>query len=200
MCNGGDDGIAVEAFEVLPRRFAPLDDGVRTLPPIDGLRSRFQVDAVEHRFNCGDYSVKVIPLGLGLLHQHIKLCLGFMTVACKRYNVPSYKETTSTVILTRRYSPFSSSASLSARLDSFAFSYRSCSMAWRSWPSSASCSTSAIVTTKNMVVQQYKVHSPIYRTYFLLRYTSELFGFLFQLLGDTPQLSRDSSQLLGMAL
>ena len=133
---------------------------------------------IEHRFNCGDHSVKVIPLGPGLLHQHIKLCLGFMTVACKRYNVPSYKETTSIVIPTRRYSPFSSSASLSARSDSFAFSCRSCSTAWRSWPSSASCSIRATVATKNMVVQQYQVHSPIYYTCFLLGYTSELLGLL----------------------
>ena len=69
-------------------------------------------------------------------------------------------------------------------------------MAWRSSASSVSCSTSATVTTKNMVVQQYQVHSPIYSTCFLLGYTFELFGFLFQLLGDTPQLSGDSSQLL----
>ena len=51
-----------------------------------------------------------------------------------------------------------------------------------------------------MAVQQYKVHLSIYRTCFLLGYTSELFGFLFQLLRGTPQLSRDSSQLLGLAL
>ena len=30
VSNGGDDGIAVEAFEVLPRRLTPIDDGVRT--------------------------------------------------------------------------------------------------------------------------------------------------------------------------
>ena len=122
MSSDGHDGVAVEALEVLPCRFAPLDDGVRTLPPADGLRSQFLVDAVEHRFNCGDYSVEVISLGLGLLHQHIKLCLGFMTIDCKRYNVPSYKEATSTVIPTRRNSSFSSSASLFARSASFAFS------------------------------------------------------------------------------
>ena len=144
------DGVMVEALKVLPCCLAPLDDGVRTLPPAVGLGSRFQVDAVQHRFNCGDYSVEGISLGLGLLHQHIKLCLGFMTIDCKRYNVPSYKEATSTVIPTRRYSPFSSSASLSARSGSYAFSCQSCSMAWCSWPSSASCSTSATVTTKDM--------------------------------------------------
>ena len=43
------------------------------------------------------------------------------------------------------------------------------------------------------------MHSPIYHTCFLLGYTSELFGFLFQLLRGTPQLSGDSSQLLGLA-
>ena len=50
-----------------------------------------------------------------------------------------------------------------------------------------------------MVVQQYKVHSPIYRTCFLLGYTSELFGFLFKLFGGIPQLFRDSGQLFGLA-
>jgi len=153
MSSDGHNGIAVEALEVLACCLAPLDDDVQTLPPTIKLNTRFQVDAVKHQFNCGDYSVEVIPLGPGLLHQHIKLCLGFMTVAYKRYNVPSYKETTSTVIPTRRYSPFNSSASLSARSDSFAFSCRSCSMAWCSWPSSVSCSTSTTVITKNMAVQ-----------------------------------------------
>ena len=50
-----------------------------------------------------------------------------------------------------------------------------------------------------MAVQQYKVHSPIYRTCFLLGYTFKLFGFLFQLLGGTLQLAGDNSQLLGQA-
>ena len=85
MSSDGHNGVMVEALEVLQRRFAPLDDGVRTLPPTVGLGCRFQVDAVQHRFNCGDYSVEIIPLGLGLLHQHIKMCLSFMTVAYKRY-------------------------------------------------------------------------------------------------------------------
>ena len=30
MSNGGNNGVAVEALEVLPHCFAPLDDGVRT--------------------------------------------------------------------------------------------------------------------------------------------------------------------------
>ena len=148
----------VEALEVLPCFLAPLDDGVRTLLPIVRLRSQFQVDTVEHQFNYGDYSVEVIPLGPGLLHQHIKLCLSFMMVACKHYNVPSYKETTSSVTPTRRYSPFSSSANLSAHFDSFAFSPRSCSRAWRSWSSSVSCSTSTTFITKDITIQQSKAH------------------------------------------
>ena len=40
VCNGGDDGVAVEALEVLPRRLAPLDDSVRTRRPTVGLRIR----------------------------------------------------------------------------------------------------------------------------------------------------------------
>ena len=46
MSSDGHNGVVVEALEVLPHRFAPLDDGVRTLPPAVGLDSRFQVDAV----------------------------------------------------------------------------------------------------------------------------------------------------------
>ena len=67
MCNGGDDGITVEALEVLPRRLAPFDDGVWTRRPIVGLRSHLQVDAVEHRFNPGNYGIELVPLGLGIL-------------------------------------------------------------------------------------------------------------------------------------
>ena len=168
--------------------------------PAVRLRSHLQVDTVKHWFNSSDYSVELLPLGPGLLHQCIKLCLDPPTVVCKHYKVPSTKETTSAVTSTRKYSPFSSSTSLSAHPISFVFSSRSCSTAWRSCPSSASYSTSIIVTTKNMDVQQYQVHLPIYCTCFLLGYTSELFGNIFQLLGGTPQLSRDSSQLLGLAL
>ena len=68
VSNGGNNDIAVEALEILPRRFAPLDDGVRTRWPTVGLRSRRQVDTVEHRFNSGDYGVELVPLGPGLLH------------------------------------------------------------------------------------------------------------------------------------
>ena len=68
MSSDGHNGIAVEDLEVLPRRFAPLDDGVRTLPPAIELSSHFQVDAVKHWLNCNNYSVEVLPLGLGLLH------------------------------------------------------------------------------------------------------------------------------------
>ena len=50
MSNDGNSGIMIEAFEVLPRRLAPFDDGVQTrwpavgaeeLPP--GRRSRAPV-------------------------------------------------------------------------------------------------------------------------------------------------------------
>ena len=122
MGSDGRNGIAVEGLEVLPCCLAPLDDGVRMLLPAVVLSGQFQVDAVKHRLNCGDYSVKVLLLDLGLLHQHVKLCFGFMTITCKRYNDPSYQEATSTVILIGRNSPFSSSASLFARSASFAFS------------------------------------------------------------------------------
>ena len=46
VSNNGNNGVVVEALEVLPHCLAPLDDGVRTLPPAVGLDSRFQVDAV----------------------------------------------------------------------------------------------------------------------------------------------------------
>jgi len=122
MGSDGRNGVAVEGLEVLPCYLAPLDDGVETLTPVVMLSGHFQVDAVKHRSNCGDYSIEVLLLDLGLLHQHVPLCLGFMMIACKRYNVPSYKEAISTVIPTRRHSPFSSLAILSARSISFAFS------------------------------------------------------------------------------
>ena len=122
MGSDGHNGIAIEGLEVLPCCLTPLDDGVGTLPPTVVLSGRFQVDAVKHQLNYGDYSVEVLLLDLGLLHQHVKLCFGFMMIACKRYNDPLYKEATSTVILTRRNSPFSSKASLSTRSVSFTFS------------------------------------------------------------------------------
>ena len=39
ISNGGNNGVMVEALEVLPRRLALLDDGVRTRWPTIGLRS-----------------------------------------------------------------------------------------------------------------------------------------------------------------
>ena len=67
MCNGGDDGVVVEAFEVLPCHLAPLDDGVRTWWPIIGLRSHLQVDTVEHQLDPSNYGIEFVPLGPGLL-------------------------------------------------------------------------------------------------------------------------------------
>ena len=40
VSNGGNDGIVVEALEVLPCLLAPLNDGVRTWWPTIGLGSR----------------------------------------------------------------------------------------------------------------------------------------------------------------
>ena len=68
VCSDEHYGITVEALEVLPHRLAPFNDGVQMWRPAIRLRSRLQVDAVKHRFNCGNYSVKVFPLGPGLLH------------------------------------------------------------------------------------------------------------------------------------
>ena len=152
------------------------------------MRSRLQVDAVEHWFDSDNYSVKLVPLGSSVLLQHIKLCFDPLTVVCKHYKVPLRKETTSALTMTKEYSPFNSSASLSARPVSFAFSSRSYSRAWCSWPSSVFCSTSTTVIAKNMVVQQYKAHSLIYRTCFQLGYASELLRSIFQLRGGTRQL------------
>ena len=67
MSNDGNNGITVDALEVLPRRLALLDDGVRMRRPAVGLRSHLQVDAVEHRFNPGNYGIELVPLGLGIL-------------------------------------------------------------------------------------------------------------------------------------
>ena len=39
VTNSGNNGIAVEALEVLPRRLAPLNDGVQMRRPTVGLRS-----------------------------------------------------------------------------------------------------------------------------------------------------------------
>ena len=83
--NGSNNGVAVESLEVLPRRLAPLNDGVLTWWPTIGLRSHLQVDAVEHRLDFDNYGIKLAPLGSGLLLQHIELRLGPPTVVCKHY-------------------------------------------------------------------------------------------------------------------
>ena len=157
--SGGNNGVVVEALEALPRRLASFDDDVWARRPTIGLRSHFWFNAVEHWSNPGNYGVELVPLGPGLLHQHIKLCLDPSTVVCKHYKVPSGKVITPTITSTKKYSPFRSFTSLSAHPDSFAFSSQSCSRAWRSWPSSASCSTST--TGKDIAIQQYKALLPI---------------------------------------
>ena len=128
MSSDGHNGIAVEALKVLPCCLAPLDDGVRMLPPVIRLSSRFQVDAVKHQFNCGDYGVEVVPLGLGILFQHIELCLNPPTTIYEHYKNLLSQDITQAIAPTKEYSPFGSSASLSTHLDSFAFSSWSCSM------------------------------------------------------------------------
>ena len=67
MCNGGDGGVAVEAFEVLPRLLTPVDDGVWARQPAVGLRSHLHVDIVENQLDSGNYGVKLVPLGSSLL-------------------------------------------------------------------------------------------------------------------------------------
>ena len=86
MSSGGQNDVAVEVFEVLPRCLASLNDGVRPLLPTIRTGRRFNVDAVQHWFYYGSYSVEVVLLDFGLLHQHIELCLGFMSIICKNYN------------------------------------------------------------------------------------------------------------------
>jgi hypothetical protein len=107
-------------------------------------------------------------LSPGVLLQHIELCLDPRTVVCKHYKVPSSEKVTSVVTLTREHSPFSSSASLLARPVSFTFSSQSCSRAWHSWPSSTSCTTSTIVSTKCKRIQLCKALSSITRTFLLI--------------------------------
>ena len=92
MGSDGSNGITVEGFEVFPCCLAPLNDGVRVLPPAVVLSGHLQVDAVKHRLNCGDYSIEVLLLDLGLLHQHVELCFGFMTITCESYTDPLYEE------------------------------------------------------------------------------------------------------------
>ena len=61
-----DIDVMVEAFEVLPRRLAPIIDGIRMGRPIVGLRSYLHVDTIEHRPNSGHHGVKFSPLGVRL--------------------------------------------------------------------------------------------------------------------------------------
>ena len=67
MCNGGDGGVVVEAFEVLPCHLAPIDDGVWTRQPAIGLTSHLHVNIVEHWLDSGNYGVELVPLGSDLL-------------------------------------------------------------------------------------------------------------------------------------
>ena len=66
MGHSEDSGVLVEALEVLPRRLASVDDGVRTWWTIVGLRIYLQVDAVKHRPNSGHHGIELSPLGLHL--------------------------------------------------------------------------------------------------------------------------------------
>ena len=66
VSNSGYDGIVVEAFEVLPRRLAPIDDGVRMRRPVVGLRSCLHVDAIKHRPDSSHHGIEFLPLGLRL--------------------------------------------------------------------------------------------------------------------------------------
>ena len=75
----------VEAFKVLPRRLAPVDEGVQTRWPAIGMRSHLHVNTVEHRLDFGNYGAELVPLGSGLLLQHIELRLGPPTVVCKHH-------------------------------------------------------------------------------------------------------------------
>ena len=126
---GGGNGVVVEALKAFPRRLASFDDDVRACWPAVGLRSRFWFDAVEHWIDSSNYGVKLVALCLGVLLQHIELCLDPPMVVCIHFEVPSGKTITSAENPTRGYSPFISSVSLFARPVSFAFSSRSCSRA-----------------------------------------------------------------------
>ena len=145
MSSGGQNGIAIEVFEVLPHCLASLNDGVWPLLPTIRTGHRFNVDAVEHWFYCDSYSVEVVLLDFGFLHQHIELCLGFMSIIYKNYNGSSRQQSITTLLPIRGYLPFNSLASLSARSNSFIFSCRICSMVWQSWLSSASCSAKSTI-------------------------------------------------------
>ena len=76
------------------------------MPPVVGLRSRLWVNIVEHRFNSGDYSIELVPLGLGLLHQHIKLHLDPPMVLYRDYKDPSSQEITLAITPNTKYFTF----------------------------------------------------------------------------------------------
>ena len=158
----------MEVHEVLPRRLAPIDDGVRTWRLVVGLRGHLHVNTVEHRLNSDHHGVKFYPLGLRLQLQHVKLCLGPSTILCRLQKDPSNKEITSATTPTMNYSPFSSSANFFTHPDAFSISSWSCPMVWRSWPSSASYSTSITVVSNNMTVQQCEPNSLFCHTFSLL--------------------------------
>ena len=98
MSSGGQNGVAVEVFEILPRCLASLNDGVWPLLPAVRTGCRFNVDAVEYWFYCGGYSVEIVFLDFGFLHQHIELCLGFMGIIYKNYNGSSDQKSTTTLL------------------------------------------------------------------------------------------------------
>ena len=161
-------------------------------------RCRFNIDAVEYRFYYGGYSVEVVFLDLGFLHQHIELCLGFMLIICKNYNGSSWQKSITASLPIRGNLPFNSSASLSARSDSFVFSCRICSTVWRSWLSSASCSAS----TKDKKTEKYtatycKAHYVKKNTGFQLGYILQLLALPVELFGFTFEFSVFLAQLLG---
>ena len=81
----------VEAFEVLPRRLVPINDGVWTQRPTVGLRSHLHVDTVEHRLDSSNYGIELVRLGSSLLLQHIELRLGPPTVVYRHHKDPSNK-------------------------------------------------------------------------------------------------------------
>jgi len=68
MSSGGQNGVTVEIFEILPRCLASLNDGVWPLLPAVRTGCRFNVDAVEYWCYCGGYSVEVVFLDFGFLY------------------------------------------------------------------------------------------------------------------------------------
>ena len=107
--------------------------------------------------------------------------------------------------------PFNSSASLSARFDSFVFSCRICSTIWRSRLSSASCSASTKDKTQKNTATYCKAHYVKKNTRFqlgcilqllalpveLFSFTIEFYVLLAQLLGHLLKFLGCNCQLLG---